>query len=238
VSWRPTVAAWEGHAGPWATWARTRGHDYHYELLNLPQFLKLLPAPGRLTVDVGCGEGRLGRALAGNGHAVIGVDSSPTLVRLARDGGGHREVLEASAQAIPLPDGCAELVTAFMSLHDMDDLDGAFGEAARLLGRGGHLCFAVPHPFAEMNRERAGAPGYFTPHRYADVVERDGVRMTFESWRRPLSGYTEALERAGFVIEALREPAPDDSALSAAPGLAKWREQPLFLQVRALLTSQ
>jgi SAM-dependent methyltransferase len=234
VSARPTVEAWDAHAESWAKWARTRGHDYHYEQLNLPQFLALLPAPARLTVDLACGEGRLGRALADLGHSVIGVDSSPALARLARAAGGHEDVLSAAADSVPLPDGCADLVTVFMALHDMDDLAGPIGEAARLLGVEGRLCFAVPHPFAEMARERPGAPGYFTPYRYVDIVERGGLSMTFESWRRPLSAYTRALERAGFRIEALREPVPDEGALATAPLLSKWRDQPIFLHVRAV----
>lgn len=234
---RSTVQAWEAHAEAWSRWARTPGHDYHYEQLNLPQFLELLGAPRQLTVDFACGEGRLGRVLAGLGHAVVGVDSSPTLARLARAAGGYREVLQTTADSIPLPDGCAGLVTAFMALHDMDELAGAIAEAARLLAPDGYLCFAVPHPFAEMARERPEMVGYYTPERYVDVIERDGLSMTFESWRRPLSAYTCALERAGFVIEALREPAPNEAAIAAEPALAKWREQPIFLHARARLAS-
>jgi hypothetical protein len=85
-----------------------------------------------------------------------------------------------------------------------------------------------------MERVRPGAPGYYTHCRYVDVVERGGVKMTFESWRRPLSAYTEVLEQAGFLIEVMREPVPDEAALAAAPALAKWCERPLFLHVRAL----
>jgi SAM-dependent methyltransferase len=233
VTSEPTVEAWQRHAGAWAAWARTGGHDYHYEQLNLPRFLALLPTPGRLTVDLGCGEGRLGRVLAGLGCTVIGVDSSPALARLAREAGGHRAVIEAIAYEVPLSDGCADLVTCFMALQDMDELDGAIAETARLLSPNGRLCFAVPHPFAEMTRARSGAPGYFTPHRYVDVIERGGAHTTFESWRRPLSVYTRALEQTGFVIETMREPLPDETAIAAAPDLAKWREMPLFLHVRA-----
>jgi SAM-dependent methyltransferase len=233
VTLRPTVDAWEAHAGAWARWARTPGHDYHYELLNLPAFLGLLPAPGRLTVDLACGEGRLGRVLAGLGHTVVGVDSSPTLARLAREAGGFREVLEASADSAPIPDGCADLAIAFMAFHDMDDLAGPVREAARLLVPEGLLCLAVPHPFAEMGRERPDAPGYFTPYRYVDVIERGGLSMTFESWRRPLCDYTHELEQAGFALEAMREPVPDDRAVARAPELAKWRDEPMFLHLRA-----
>src|SRR5262249_39404918 len=158
--------------------------------LNLPEFLRLLPEPARLTIDLACGEGRLGRVLADLGHVVVGVDSSPTLVRLAREAGSYRGVLEAVADSVPPAGGCADLVVVFMALHDMDDLARPIGEIARLLGPDGRLCLAVPHPFAEMARERPDAHGYYTPHRYVDVVARDGVTMTFESWRRPLSAYT------------------------------------------------
>jgi SAM-dependent methyltransferase len=232
---RQTVDAWEAHAGAWARWARTPGHDYYYEHLNLPEFLALLPAPGRLTIDLACGEGRLGRVLASLGHTVVGVDSSPTLAHLAGCAGGYHDVLEATADSVPLPDGCADLVIAFMSLHDMDELAGPIREVARLLAPEGRLCLAVPHPFAEMGRDRPEAPGYYTPYRYVDVVERGDISMTFESWRRPPSAYTEALEQTAFVIEALREPVPGEAALAAAPSLVKWREQPIFLHVRARL---
>jgi hypothetical protein len=37
--------------------------DDDFWQFHLPEFLRLVPAPGRPTVDVGCGEGRLGRVL-------------------------------------------------------------------------------------------------------------------------------------------------------------------------------
>jgi SAM-dependent methyltransferase len=235
VALGPTSQAWETHADAWERWTRTPGLDYCYDLLNLPAFLALVPPPGRLTIDIGCGEGRLGRALAERGHEVLGVDSSPTLAQLARESGGYREVLEASAESIPLPDACADVAVAFMTLHDMDDLTAPVREAARLLQPGGRLCVAVPHPFAELAREHAGDSDYFTAHRYVESVEREDVAMTFVSWRHPLSAYTRALERAGFLVESIREPRPDAAALAAAPGLAYWCTHALFLHLRALL---
>lgn len=147
-------------------------------------------------------------------------------------------MLEGPADSIALPDECADLVMAFMTLHDMDELAAPVREAARLLERGGRLCLAVPHPFAEMSRNRPGDRDYFMAYRYVDVLERDGVTMTFESWRRPLCAYTTALAQAGFLIESLREPVPDDTGLAAAPELAKWREQPIFLHIRAVLRAR
>jgi SAM-dependent methyltransferase len=47
------------------------------------------------TLDVGCGPGRLTVALAGRGHAVLGIDVTPDAVSLTRAAGGvalHRSV--------------------------------------------------------------------------------------------------------------------------------------------------
>jgi SAM-dependent methyltransferase len=70
--------AWERRATDWVRWARSPVLDNDFWDFHLPEFQRFVPAPGRLTVDVGCGEGRLGRALAASGHRVVGFDASPT----------------------------------------------------------------------------------------------------------------------------------------------------------------
>src|ERR1700677_1073666 len=74
---------WESQAGSWARFARTPGHDVSHEQINLSALLDLMPAPARRTLDLGCGEGRLGRLLLSLVHRVAGVDAAPTMVRLA-----------------------------------------------------------------------------------------------------------------------------------------------------------
>jgi SAM-dependent methyltransferase len=220
--------AWERRATEWTAWARTPGHDVHFTLLNWPAFEQLLPPPGRLTLDLGCGEGRVGLLLRHAGHRVVGLDSSPTLAALARDAGGYDRVMEADAGAIPLDDGAVDLVVAFMSLHDMDDPAAAIGECARVLEPGGRLCAAIVHP---LNRSEERLANYFEHQRASDSVESNGLTMTFEAIDRPLEYYTRALVRAGFVIEALREPRPEGATVQAEPRLAAATRQPFFLHL-------
>lgn len=132
--------AWEYRAAEWTAWARTPGHDVYFERLNWPAFQQILPAPGRLTLDLGCGEGRIGRLLHTVGHQLIGLDSAQSLTAHAREAGHYQRVLTADAAAIPLDDDSVDLVVAFMSLHDMDDPAGAIAESARVLEPGGRLC--------------------------------------------------------------------------------------------------
>jgi 2-polyprenyl-3-methyl-5-hydroxy-6-metoxy-1,4-benzoquinol methylase len=52
---------WEAGAQNWARFARTAGPDRAHQNHNLPALRDLLPGPGRRTLDLGCGEGRLTR---------------------------------------------------------------------------------------------------------------------------------------------------------------------------------
>ncbi|MDQ3870433.1 MAG: methyltransferase domain-containing protein [Chloroflexota bacterium] len=227
--------AWERHAAQWSRWAGVPGHDVYHERLNWPAFRSLVPSPGRRTLDVGCGEGRVGRLLSAEGHRMAGIDSSQTLVSLAREAGGYDQLLCGDAASLPWDADTFDLALAYMSLHDMEDLAGAVGEMARVLKPGGRLCVAIVHP---LNRPPEALDEYFTERRFADEVELDGLRMTFESIDRPLEAYPRALAAEGFVIEELREPRPTAAALASAPQLAKAAKRPYFLHMRCQLTAQ
>jgi SAM-dependent methyltransferase len=193
-------AGFEPIAQAWIAHVRAQ-EDRWYEH-NAACFFELLPAPGRATLDVGCGEGRLGRALLERGYHVVGVDLSPTLAAHARE---SFDVVEADAAALPFATDAFDLVVAFMSLMDIDDLDGAVREAARVLEPGGRFCLAVSHPIltAGDGEPFTIAGSYLEPHRYRGLFPSSGLDL--ESWHRPLEAYSRALEAAGFVVESLRE---------------------------------
>jgi SAM-dependent methyltransferase len=231
---------WEGQAEAWVRWARTPGHDTYWRF-HRDCFLGLVPPPGRLTVDVGCGEGRLARDLKLLGHTVLALDRSPTMVRHARQADPGLDVREGDAQALPLDDHQADLVISFMSLMNTDDLGAAVREAARVLQSGGRYCVAITHPLntsGAFESEDPDAPfmieGSYFEHATKEVpVERDGLEMTFLDAHRPLVEYFRALEDAGFLVERMREVA--DSGPAPRPSGLRWRRIPLFLNLRAVL---
>ncbi len=229
--------AWEENAGAWARAVRDPDWDHHYVRLNLPAFLAIVPPAGTRTLDLGCGEGRLGRVLADLGHRVIGVDASPPLIRLAQEADPGGDYRVADAASLPFEDAAADLVIAFMSLMDMDDMEAAVREAARVLEPGGRFCIALVHPINSAGAFLSDEPqspfvietSYFEQRRYADSIERDGLRMTFSSYHRPLEGFLAPLEAAGLLVERLSE-IPD----TTEPPGSRWRRVPLFLDLRAL----
>jgi ubiquinone/menaquinone biosynthesis C-methylase UbiE len=104
---------WEAQARQWIEGARTPGHDSYWRF-HPNQFLRLLPPPGRQTVDIGCGEGRLARDLKELGHRIVGIDRSPSLIAAAREFDSSIDVRLADAAALPLEDASVDLAVASM----------------------------------------------------------------------------------------------------------------------------
>lgn len=230
---------WEEEAANWLAWARTPRHDVFPRYA--PAFFDdILPPPRGLTLEMGCGEGRVARRLREHGHRVVAVDASPTLVRHACTADGDSTYLEADATALPFAAETFEIAVAYNVLQAMTregDMASAVREAARVLRPGGTFCFCVAHPITDAARPSDAAGGelvltgsYFDRREVDETVEKDGLQITFHGWTYTLEDYARALEDAGFIIDRLREPAPGD-----APGAGndRWRRIPLFLFVRA-----
>ena len=185
---------------------------------------------------MGCGEGRAGLVLGELGHRMVGVDSSPSLARLASDTGAYDQVLVADASSLPFPDGAFDLVVAFMSLQDMDDAEGAVREAARVLEPGGWMVAAFVHPVASAHLGRASEErrSYFEVQRTLDEVERDGLAFAFHQIHRPLEAWIGLFLDSGFGLDALREPRPSEADVRAVPRLAESRAKPAFLHIRCV----
>jgi SAM-dependent methyltransferase len=226
--------AWEHQADYWAAWAETPGHDT-YDQFHRQAFLPLVPPPGRRTLDLGCGQGRVSADLVALGHRVIGVDGSPTLAARAHERGHTASV--ADAASLPFANGSFDCVVSMLVLQDVDHFQAAIAEAARVLGPDGRFVFALVHPInnagafaddGEADPPFVIADSYFEHRRLRDHVERDGLVMTFHSEHRPLGAYVAALADAGFVIERLVEPTVPDPA-------DKWARLPMFLDVACRL---
>jgi len=240
----PARSPWEDEASNWLAWARTPGHDVFPDFS--PTFFdEIVPAAAGLTLEAGCGEGRVARELAARGHRVVGLDVSPTLARHARDAGAGPAYLAGDATALPFADATFQTVVAYNSLQTMrelDDMARAVREAGRVLRPGGCLCLCVAHPMTDVGRleqpdggEIVISGSYFERQRVADTVMRDGLQITFHGWTYTLENYMRALEGAGLLVERLREPRPGVEPTAATRhNLDRWRRVPMFLSIRAL----
>ena len=94
--------------------------------------------PGTRAVDVGAGTGKLTRALAATGAEVVAVEPVAGMRAEFRRALPGFELRPGSAEALPLPDGCADVVAAGQAFHWFDPAR-ALPEIHRVLRAGGTL---------------------------------------------------------------------------------------------------
>lgn len=170
-----------------ATYERIYARDAELGTLTRRSYEAVLDAfePLRRTgriVDVGCGAGGFVAVAEGRGWDAIGTEAAPGAGSLAA-GSGARVVIgpEASRE---LPDGSADVVTAWEVIEHVDDPVGLLRECHRLLRRGGLVYLTTPN-HASLQRRVLGRAWprfhlehltYFDPRTIALAVARAGLR--------------------------------------------------------------
>lgn len=211
-----------------------------------PEDRRLEPLPdleGTAVVELGCGGGQasVGFARAG-AERVVGVDLSEAQLAHARS---LRETYDVDVSfatgdvtALPLASDTFDLAFSSWVFQMVPDLSACFRETARVLRSGGVFVFAMPHPFYEIFDPESGDldRSYFDTapvHKSIGDLEPDLIE-----YPRRVADVHDALVRAGFTVEELREPGSDD------PGAYReqWSHKPELmarvpptLVVRALL---
>jgi SAM-dependent methyltransferase len=221
---------------------RQRGTGLN-EDLERPALTRLLPAvAGADVLDLGCGDGSLGRWLAGQGaRRVLGVDPSARMLALAaRHAHPRVRYARARAEALALAPRCLDLVVSSLALHYVPGYGALIRRVARWLRPGGHLVYSVEHPVCTARDPMTGwvpvGEGTVWP---VDDYAREATRA--QSWlgtvvikhHRTVATLVGGVLAAGLVLAGLDEPCPDEGTLARRPDLADHRRRPPLLVISA-----
>lgn len=164
-------------------------------------------------VDIGCGEGRFVRMLGKTGLCVAGIDPTTRLIAAARkkdpDGAYH----VCGAEALPFADASFDLCVSYLSLIDIELIDQAVAEAARVIRPGGGFLIANLSSINSAGVWDYGLTGKARHYAVDNYMQERTVRQRWNgidivNWHRPFSTYFELLLRHGFVLKTFLEPMP------------------------------
>ena len=103
--------------------------------------------PNSVLIDVGCGTGNETLALFNKlGCYVKGIDPSEEMLKKAMEKSDRISWLKASAEEIPLANGCCNIITVFFSVHYFINILHAINEFSRILQPNGRVfIFTMSH---------------------------------------------------------------------------------------------
>jgi SAM-dependent methyltransferase len=150
-------------------------------------------------VDLGCGTGRIGTWLKARGVPLVdGVDSSAPMLQRAAAKGIYTRLVCADVAATGLGGADYDLaISSFAACH-LDDLNGFYAEAARLIRPPGSVVLVDYHPFMLLK----GVPTHFTAPTGEPVAIANMVHL--------FSDHVRAGRAAGLALLELHEQLVDE----------------------------
>jgi SAM-dependent methyltransferase len=172
---------------------------------------------GRDVLEFGCGAAQWSIALARRGARPVGLDLSGRQLeharRLMAEAGADFPLVQASAEAVPLPDASFDIVFCDHGAMTFADPYRTVPEAARLLRPGGLFAFNHGSPIETicwpLDADEVGdrlALDYFGMH----AID-DGEHVSFQL---PYGEWIRLFRANGFGVEDLIEPRPGADATS------------------------
>ena len=184
-------------------------------------------------IELGCGTAYFSAWLARRGARPVGIDQSAEQLATARamqaQHGLEFPLVEADAEAVPLPDASFDFALSEYGASLWCDPYAWIPEAARLLRPGGRLVFLTSSPLmilcsapdAEIATERLARP-QFGLHR-VEWHDADGPSIEFHL---PHGEMIRLLRDTGFEVEALHELRPPEGATTRYEHVAfEWARQ-------------
>jgi SAM-dependent methyltransferase len=212
--------------------------DTPNDTLEKPVIMDLIrPITGKRILDLGCGDAAIGRELLHQGAvSYTGIEGSHKMAAVATkklaDTVG--QIIEQTIENWTYPHAAFDLVIARLSLHYVADLAPIFTQIFHALTPAGLFVFSVEHPVIT-SCDQGWISGTLRQDWLVDNYFTTGLRVTHwlggmvQKYHRTVEDYFHLLNKAGFIIEDLREARPQREYFHDVQTYERRKRIPLFL---------
>lgn len=218
-------------------WLEELATDPAYQEEIEPLLVSLLdPESGRLYLDLGCGEGRLLRAVSAFASRVIGCDLSVLLLKRARQ---HGPVVRAVLPSLDwLRAESIDGALVGLVLEHLEDETALFEQTARVVKPGGTLALVINHPVWTAPEsspvEDAGGETLWRPGRYFGRGHSDepAGKRKVRFYHRTVADLFNAASRGGWDLQRMEERGISPEQVARIPDYAGQEHIPRLLGIR------
>lgn len=221
--------------------------DNFNDLLEQPAMTKLLPdLSGKSVLDLGCGYGHNCLDFVNKGAAkVVGIDISQKMLEIAKVKSKNSKIayINMSMTDVKSLNQKFDIIYSSLAFHYVEDFGSFAKDMFSILNVGGYLLFSQEHPIVtatidgkgHFNRDENGNKVSYTFSNYNQPGKRkitwfvDGVIK----YHRTFGNIITSLAKAGFVIDTVDEPLPEEWAIKKLPTITKEWIKPNFLIIKA-----
>jgi demethylmenaquinone methyltransferase/2-methoxy-6-polyprenyl-1,4-benzoquinol methylase len=175
---------------------------------------RLNPQPGEFIVDCAGGTGDMARRFAraaekvrarrgGSAAEIVVIDYNAEMIAAGRSRPFDPSIRWSvgDAQALPLPDACADAYVISFGIRNVTDIDAALREARRVLKPGGRfLCLEFSRPVAGALRKAYDAYSFRVIPAMGELVARD--RASYQYLVESIRRFPEQEKFAGMIRAA------------------------------------
>ena len=195
-------------------------------------------------MDLGCGYGENCKAFSRLGASkVLGIDISEKMLQVANEENRCDNInyKKMSMNDLSTIDGKYDVVVSSLAVHYIENFDYLVNSVYKLLSENGHFIFSQEHPFTTAllkenywSSDSEGNIIHYNLTDYSLLGERktrwfvDGV----VKYHRTFSSIFNSLINAGFTIEQVLEPLPDEKIMAQYPSYKKYYHKPDFLLIK------
>ena len=217
-------------------------------LLEQPAMEKLLPdLNGKTVLDLGCGYGHNCLDFVNKGaKSVVGVDISQKMLDIAKKEASHEKIryLNMSMTDIDKLNEKFDVIYSSLAFHYIEDFYEFCKLMYSVLNEGGVLLFSQEHPIStatidgkgHYNRDENGKRISYTMSNYNEIGKRhiNWLINDVIKYHRTFGSIITSLAKAGFIIDTVCEPLPEDWAIEKYPDIVKEYIKPCFLIVKSI----